>query len=90
MGIEDNFLISPIALKGLHKYSLKICELFWDVKMEICIFGKTQEINIHKTVSRFTQQLPKTISHNIIQRLSCVMGYFDVNKKEKSVELIGL
>ena len=42
MVIGDSFLILPIPLKGLHKYSIKIRQLFRDVKMEICIFGLTQ------------------------------------------------
>ena len=45
------FSISSIILNGLQRDSLKIFELFWDVKMEIYIFGKTQKINSCKTVS---------------------------------------
>ena len=82
MDIGDNFSISPIPLKGLHKNSLRICELFWDVYIEIYIFGKTQEINIYKTVSQFTQQLQdilkKYLSHNTIQKLNFVKGNFNV------------
>ena len=37
MDIEDFLILSPL-IKGLHKYSHDICELFWDVKMEIYIF----------------------------------------------------
>ena len=43
MNIGDSFFISPITLKGTHKDYLKICETFWDVKMEIWFFGKTQK-----------------------------------------------
>ena len=57
MDIEDNFSISPILLNVLHKDPLDICELFWDVKIEIFIFSKTPKINIHKTSIQFTQQL---------------------------------
>ena len=42
--IGGGFSISPTPLKGLYKDSLKICELFRYVKMEICIFGKTQKL----------------------------------------------
>ena len=52
--------ILPLLLKGLQKLSLKICGLFWDVKMEDEIFGKTQKKdtqNEHvfytKTMKRF-------------------------------------
>ena len=51
MDIEDFLILSPL-IKGLHKYSHDICELFWDVKMEIYIFGNTKN-NIYKTVSIF-------------------------------------
>ena len=56
MDIWDFFILT-IPLKGLHKDSLKICELVQDVKMEIYIFGKTRKINSCKTVSQFAQQL---------------------------------
>ena len=36
--------IQSLLIKGLHKYSLDICELFWDVKMENGFFGKIQKI----------------------------------------------
>ena len=42
MYIGDKNTISHIPLKGLHKYYLKICVLFWDVKKEFDIFAKPQ------------------------------------------------
>ena len=52
--IGDNISISPTPLKGLHKYSINIPELFWYAKMEIYIFGKTTksistklQVNLH-------------------------------------------
>ena len=57
MDIGDGFPISPTPLKGIHKDSLKIREIFRDVKMEIYISGKTPKINRCKNVSQFTQQL---------------------------------
>ena len=35
--------IQPLLLKGLHKYSLDICELFWYVKMENGVWGEIQK-----------------------------------------------
>ena len=46
MNVGDDFFdFPPLLLKGIHKYSLEIHELFWDIKMEIYIFGekKTQQ-----------------------------------------------
>ena len=54
MDVGDNFSISPNPLKGLHKYSLNIYELFWDVKMEICIFEKKQNQHLQKCKSIYT------------------------------------
>ena len=39
---QDVF-IQPQLLKGLHKYSLKFCELFWDVKMEMEFLDKLKK-----------------------------------------------
>ena len=36
-------LIQPLLLKVLHKDSLDICGLFWDVKMENWVFGIIQK-----------------------------------------------
>ena len=44
MDIGDIFSVSPITLKGLHKGTLNFSELFWDIKMEISIFGKIQKL----------------------------------------------
>ena len=33
--IMDKNFLSNLSLKGLHKYSYNICEVFSDVKMEI-------------------------------------------------------
>ena len=79
------FLILPLYPKSIHKDYHKICELFWDIKSEICIFGKTPKINSHKTLSQFTQQPYefKELVHNKIQRLNYVMGYFNVKKNQK-------
>ena len=35
--------IPPLLLKSLHKYSLKICDIFLDVKTENGIFGKNKQ-----------------------------------------------
>ena len=56
MDIGD-FSISPIPLKGLHKYSLNICEIFKDVQLEICNLQKNPKIDSSKAISEFTQQL---------------------------------
>ena len=94
MDIGNNILISPTPYKGLHKDSLKIHELFLDVKMEICISVKTQKINIYITVSQFTQQLQKKFEkylvRDTIQRLNCVIYNVNVKKKVKLVEIIDL
>ena len=42
--VRIRFFIQTLLLKGLHKYSLEICELFWDVKMENGVFGQIQKI----------------------------------------------
>ena len=61
--------------------------------METCIIGKLK-INIYKTVNQFTKTLPniysKYLAHDTIQRLNCVMGYFNVKIKETFVEAIDL
>ena len=41
--IDISFLIPLILPKNLHKDSLKICELFLDVKMENGLLGKIQK-----------------------------------------------
>ena len=38
------FWIRPLLLKGLHKYSLNICEIFWDLKIEDVQFGEIQKL----------------------------------------------
>ena len=43
MHIEHNFSISPSPLKGLHKDSLKVRELFWEIKIEIYFLGKKKK-----------------------------------------------
>ena len=40
---QNYFSIRPQLIKGLYKDSLKIYELFWDVKMENGIFEKTKK-----------------------------------------------
>ena len=55
MNIGDHFLVSPTPLKGIYKDSIKIHDLFLDVKMGIFIFGQTQKIDSCKTGSQFTQ-----------------------------------
>ena len=42
MDTRSIYSIWPLLLKGLHKYSLKMCEPFWELKMENGIFGKIQ------------------------------------------------
>ena len=49
MDIVHNFSISPTLLKGLHKYSLKIIELFWEVKMEM---GFLEKYKINRDTKR--------------------------------------
>ena len=34
---------SATIIKGLYKYSLKICEIFWDVRMDNGLFGRIQK-----------------------------------------------
>ena len=78
LGIFDGywryFFNSSYLLKGLHKYYLKIRELFWYVKMEIRFFGKLPQNHIYKTANKFTQQLRNIfkvyVAHSIIQRLN--------------------
>ena len=56
MDIGDSFSISPVPLKDQYKDSLNIRDLFWYIKMEIFIDGKTQKNNGFKTVSQYAQQ----------------------------------
>ena len=43
MDIIIYFSIQHILLKGLHKYSLTISEIFWGVKMENGVFGQIKK-----------------------------------------------
>ena len=84
-------MISLIPLKGLHKYLLKISELFWDVKIEIYIFGKTQKNQyLQSCKPNYTTTAGYLIksAHEKIHRLSIVIIYLNVEKKEKFVEII--
>ena len=51
------FPIQPILLKGIHIYSLVICDLFLDVKMENEVFGQIQKDTLHKTGTNFKTQI---------------------------------
>ena len=43
MDIMIHFSIQHILLKGLHKYSITISEIFWGVKMENRFFGQIKK-----------------------------------------------
>ena len=74
-------LIPQFLLKGIYKYSLQICELFLDVKTDICIFGKTQKHSC-KMIIHLTLLLQyiilKQSSHDTIPRVNFVMGHINV------------
>ena len=56
-------MIQPLLLKGLYKYYINICDIFWDVKMENGVFVKIQK-NKHKTGTHFTPQLKNKFVKN--------------------------
>ena len=90
-GYKRYFLLWPILTKDLHKYSYKICELFWEVKRGIYIYIKTPKINNYKNFSQFTKQLwgiKKILAHDTFQRLNCVTGCFNVKFVGKLVDII--
>ena len=73
--------IPQLSLKGLHKYSLQICELFLDVKMDICIFVKTQRHSCKMIFYlKLLIQYPilKQSSDDTISGVNCVMGHLNV------------
>ena len=75
---QNVFLIQPLLLKGLHKYTLNICELFWDVKMEIGLFGKIQKIETQNGHAFYTTTVIYVclwIYQYKIQRVKCLLGY---------------
>ena len=41
---EKYFSIYSLLLKGIYQHSIRIHEIIWDVKMKICINGKSPKI----------------------------------------------
>ena len=62
MDIGETFSISLTPLKGLNKYSLKIREIFWYVKMENELFGKKK--HKYKTGTGFFTTIVNYFSEN--------------------------
>ena len=78
--------IQYLLLKGLHKYYIKICELFWDVKMVNGVL-----VQIQKTLDTERASILKhnckhifLLSQYIIKRVNFVLGYLIFLSIEKS------
>ena len=78
------FLVTPQFTWGYAFILPKNCELSGEIKMEICIIGKTRKIDSYKTVSQFTinnKILYIFLAHNTIKRLDCVVQCLNMKMK---------
>ena len=56
MDFGSIFFFRPLSWRAYIKDPKNICEEFWDLKIDIFVFGKIPKINGWDTVIQYTQQ----------------------------------